>query len=193
MSEDYVRIYEGNSSLESNLLEEVSSYYWSDKSVFPSNVSSTSNQMFITFSSDEWWGGNGFKAKIYVELKHENMSVDACTVKNPCHINRGHCQSDDECKGVLKCGYSNCPAEHEYHQQLRCCYDYCSKWLDMDNGTLMSPWFPNYYPGKFRCQTLITVGMTIAGPRTITLEFLHFKASSTLFSVDISFTDLIHF
>ena len=156
-------------------MEEISGYYSKDKNVFPSNVSSSSNQMFIEFKSDEWWGSKGFKAKIHVELKYENLSVDACTMQKPCQIHQGHCQSDDECKGILKCGYSNCPAEQEYHQQSRCCYDYCSKWLDMENGTLMSPWFPDYYPGKLRCQTLITVGMTIAGPRTITLEFLHFK------------------
>ena len=122
-----------------------------------------------------------------------NISANACSITNPCSDNQGHCQSDDECKGVLKCGYSNCPAGHEYHQQSRCCYDYCSKWLDMENGTLMSPWFPNYYPREIGCQTLITVGMTIAGPRTITLEFLHFKVSSTVISVDISFTELIQF
>ena len=46
----------------------------------------------------------------------------------------------------------------------------------MDNGTLTSPWYPDYYPHDERCHTLITVGMTVAGPRTITLEFKHFKA-----------------
>ena len=168
-------------------MAEISGYYWKDKHVLPSNVSSSSNQIFIEFKSDEWWGIKGFKAKIHAEFKYKNLSVDACTVKKPCQINHGYCQSDDECKGVLKCGYNNCPVEH----QSRCCYDYCSEWLDMDNGTLMSPWFPNYYPSKFRCQTLITVGMTIAGPRTITLEFLHFKESSILLSVDMTFSDLI--
>ena len=158
-------------------MEEISGLLRKDTNVFPSNVSSSSNQMFIEFKSDEWWGSKGFKAKIHVELKYENLSVDACTVKEPCQINQGHCQSDDECKGYLKCGYDNCPSEQGYFPKSRCCYDYCSQWLDIENGVLTSPWYPDQYPWGFRCNTLIHVGMTIAGPRTITLEFLQFKVS----------------
>ena len=91
----------------------------------------------------------------------------------------------------LRCGHDNCNADFGYSLKSRCCYDYCSKWLNMEYGFLASPWFPDYYPRDFKCQTLITVGMTVAGPRTITLEFLHFKVSSILLSVNMSFSDLI--
>ena len=171
---DYVRVFDGSSSEELNLLTELSGWYtWN---VFPSNVSSSSNKLLITFTSDEVGGGFGFKAKIYVEpFQNANLSADACSLTNQCNVDQGHCQSDDECKGYLKCGHNNCPAELGHHTKTRCCYDYCSQWLDMENGILTSPWYPNQYPNDLRCHTLITVGMTVAGPRTITLQFLQFK------------------
>ena len=176
-SYDYVQVFDGKIAVQSNLLSKVSGIYEDGFTVFPSNISSSSNTLLITFTSDEWYTGKGFKAKIFVESSKDlNLSADDCSVASPCHAQQGHCQSDDECKGDLKCGQNNCPANHGYHQQTRCCYDYCSQWLDMENGTLTSPWYPEtYYPLNMRCHTLITVGMTVAGPRTITLEFLYFK------------------
>ena len=147
--------------------------------ILPSNISSSSNEMLITFSSDEWYTGQGFRAKIHVDSKHASISADACSMGSPCKENQGHCQSDDECKGYLKCGHNNCPSGLGYHPKARCCYDYCSQWLDMENGVLTSAWYPNRYPSGLTCHTLITVGMTIAGPRTITLEFLHFKVCTS--------------
>ena len=175
-SDDYVRVFDGNSSEELNLLTELSGRYAPGLHVFPSTVSSLSNELLITFTSDEYGRKNGFKAKIYIEpFQNANLSADACSLTNQCNVDQGHCQSDDECKGYLKCGHNNCPAELGHHTKTRCCYDYCSQWLDMENGTLTSPWYPQYYPEDFRCHTLITVGMTVAGPRTITLQFLQFK------------------
>ena len=178
---DYVRVFDGNSSEELNLLTELSGLHYPGEDVFPSNVSSLSNELLITFTSDEMGRDNGFIAKIYVEaFKNAYLSADACSLTNQCNVNEGHCQSDDECKGYLKCGH-NCPTELGYHTKTRCCYDYCSQWLDMENGILTSPRYPNQYP-KIRCHTLITVGMTVAGPRTITLQFLQFKVGK-LYSI----------
>ena len=175
---DYVRVFDGNSSEELNLLTELSGWYQPSWNVMPSNVSSLSNKLLITFTSDEHYRGRGFKLKIYiVPFKNANLSADACSLTNQCNVDQGHCQSDDECKGYLKCGHNNCPAELGQLTKTRCCYDYCSQWLDMENGILTSPWYPKEYPTDFRCQTLITVGRTVAGPRTITLQFLHFKVS----------------
>ena len=175
---DFVRVFDGNSSEDLNLLTELSDWYTQGWNVFPSNVSSSSNELHIIFSSNEQYRDEGFKAKIYIEpFQNANLSSDACSLTSQCNVNQGHCQSDDECQGYLKCGHNNCPAELGYHNKTRCCYDYCSQWLDMENGILTSPWYPQYYPGDFRCRTLITVGMTVAGPRTITLEFLQFKVS----------------
>ena len=173
---DYVRVFDGNSSEEVSLLTELSGIYLASGHVFPSNVSSLSNELLITFTSDEMGRDNGFIAKIYVEaFKNAYLSADACSLTNQCNVNEGHCQSDDECKGYLKCGHNNCPAELGHHTKTRCCYDYCSQWLDMENGILTSPWYPKTYPFKLSCHTLIAVGMTVAGPRTITLQFLQFK------------------
>ena len=155
----------------------VSGYYDVGHRVFPSNISSSSNQLLVTFTSDEYHSRRGFKLKIHEELKHGTLSADDCSVENPCDINHGHCQSDDECEGYLKCGHDNCNTDFGYPAKSRCCYDYCSQWLEY--GSLASPWFPDYYPTELRCQTLITVGMIVAGPRTITLEFLHFKVDNT--------------
>ena len=175
-----MRVYNDNSSKDTNLLTEVSGRFGSKfKHVLPSNISSINNQLLITFTTDEWsqtYNNLGIRLKIHVDpLMSANLSADACSITNPCLEKQGHCQSDDECKDYLKCGHNNCPAELGYHPQARCCYDYCSQWLDMDNGVLTSAHYPDYYPGSLRCRTLITVGMTVAGPRTITLEFLHFK------------------
>ena len=175
---DYVRVFDGNSSEDLNLLTEISGWYRPADHVFPSNVSSSSNELLITFASDENGRNQGFKAKIHVEpLQNATayLSADACSLTNQCNVDQGHCQSDDECKGYLKCGHNNCPAQLGHHTKTRCCYDYCSQWLDMENGILTSPWYPNQYPENFRCHTLITVGRTVAGPRTITLQFLQFK------------------
>ena len=180
-SHDYLNVFDGKSVKQSNLLSKISGSYHDGFTVFPSNISSSSNKLLVTFTSDEWYQRNGFKAKIFVESsKGLNLSADDCSATNPCHAQQGHCQSDDECIGDLKCGQNNCPANHGYHQQTRCCYDYCSQWLDMENGTLTSPWYPDSYPLNMRCHTLITVGMTVAGPRTITLEFLYFKVRDLL-------------
>ena len=37
-----------------------------------------------------------------------NWDLNCCTFANPCGIGRGHCDSDDECYGDLKCGSDNC-------------------------------------------------------------------------------------
>ena len=172
-----MKFFDGNISKEKYLLTEVSGQY-SAQFILPSNVSSSSNKLLVTFNSDEFSQGKGFKAKIHVEAwMNLELLADACSMTNPCKDKQGHCQSDDECQDYLKCGHRNCPAELGYHPKTRCCYDYCSQWLDMENGTLSSPWYPNRYPAEVRCRTLITVGMTVAGPRTITLEFLQFKVS----------------
>ena len=174
-----MKVIDSNVSKEANILAEVSGVYLTGSYVLPSNISSSSNQLLITFTSDELYVSSGFMAKIHIESSLKaNLSADACSMTSPCKDKEGHCQSDDECQGYLKCGHFNCPAGLGYHPKTRCCYDYCSNWLNMEEGYLASPWYPKNHPTDFKCRTLITVGMTVAGPRTITLEFLHFKVSN---------------
>ena len=186
-----MKFFDGNIAKEPYLLSEVTGTFDLGHHVFPSNVSSSSNKLLVNFVSDEFYRAHGFAVYIHVEpLINLELSGDACSITNPCKIEHGHCQSDDECQGYLKCGYKNCPAELGYHPKARCCYDYCSQWLDMENGILTSPWYPKMYPSEFRCRTLINVGMTVAGPRTITLEFLHFKVSKSYSITDVYFKSI---
>ena len=168
---DYLSIFDINSSEESYLLATLIG--WN----LPSKVKSSGSQMLVTFVSDHIGTNPGFLAKIHEEPKptYDPKARD-CSIVNPCDPEEGHCQSDFECKGTHRCGESNCPSG--YQKTTDCCYDYCGKWLDMENGTLVSPNYPNKYDDYQVCNWLITVAMTVAGPRTITLEFIKFAVSS---------------
>ena len=37
-----------------------------------------------------------------------NWDYTCCTAANPCRLNQGDCDSDDECSGDLRCGLDNC-------------------------------------------------------------------------------------
>ena len=80
-----MRFFDGNISHESNLLAEVSGFYVNEYNLFPSNVSSSSNKLLVTFTSDEHFIAEGFKAKIHVEaLTDLELSTDACSIIDPC-------------------------------------------------------------------------------------------------------------
>ena len=38
---------------------------------------------------------------------------DFCTIDEPCGVNEGDCDSNDECKNHLFCGSNNCPESLE--------------------------------------------------------------------------------
>ena len=166
-------IYDGNSSQESNLLGTLTGYN------LPSKIISSSNTLLVSFVSDHLGTRTGFHANIREESKptYDPKARD-CSIANPCEPEQGHCQSDFECKGTHRCGESNCPLG--YLETTDCCYDYCGKWLDLENGTLVSPNYPNKYDSDQICNWLIVVAMTVAGPRTITLEFIKFAVSNYL-------------
>ena len=46
-----------------------------------------------------------------------------CTIKNPCGVNQGDCDSHAECLGGLVCGLNNCPESLGYNPEVDCCYD----------------------------------------------------------------------
>ena len=145
----------------------------------PSKIKSSGNQILVTFVSDHYGIQHGFRASIHEEPKSvDDQKARDCSIANPCDPEEGHCQSDFECKGTHRCGEKNCP--FGYMKTTDCCYDYCMKWLDMENGTLVSPNYPNKYDHYQVCDWLITVAMTVAGPRTITLEFIKFSVSNYL-------------
>ena len=39
----------------------------------------------------------------------EKFSWACCTKKDPCYVDEGDCDNDDECAGDLVCGKNNCP------------------------------------------------------------------------------------
>ena len=167
---DYLSIFDGNSSDKADLLGTLIG--WN----LPSKITSSGNQMFVTFVSDHFGTESGFLANIYEESNPADDPLDRdCSITNPCDPEEGHCQSDFECRGNHRCGENNCPSG--YLKTTDCCYDYCGKWLDMENGTLVSPNYPEKYDNYQECDWLIVVAMTVAGPRTMTLEFIKFAVS----------------
>ena len=183
---DYLNIYDGNSSTESEHLGTLIGYN------LPSKIASSGNQILINFVSDHFGTWTGFRANIHEEPKQrEDPKARDCSIANPCKPEEGHCQSDFECKGSHRCGENSCPTE--YLNSTVCCYDYCGKWLDIENGTLVSPNYPDKYDNHQVCDWLVVVAMTVAGPRTITLEFIKFAVSDKVINVlnkHISFVSL---
>ena len=167
MIPDFLNIYDGYSSDEVYLLGSLIGRN------LPSKITSSSNQMLVTFASDHFGSDYGLLANIHEQPKPAaDPKARDCSIADPCNLEEGHCQSDFECKGTFRCGENNCPSG--FLKTTNCCYDYCGKWLNMENGTLVSPNYPNKYDNYQVCDWLIVVAMTVAGPRTITLEFMKF-------------------
>ena len=61
-----------------------------------------------------------------------------CTPSNQCDIREGDCDSDNDCRGNLKCGVNNCPANRKFSSSDDCCYDPASgrrRWSVNDFST----------------------------------------------------------
>ena len=56
------------------------------------------------------------KSGTYLEVK------GCCSIDDPCDVDEGDCDSDDECKGELICGQANCD-EKKFgkNQRTDCC------------------------------------------------------------------------
>ena len=48
-------------------------------------------------------------------------SEDFCTTDEPCELDEGDCDSDDECKSHLFCGSDNCPTLLGFSSSIDCC------------------------------------------------------------------------
>ena len=46
---------------------------------------------------------------------------DFCSTDEPCEVNEGDCDSDDECKSNLFCGSNNCPDSLRVLSSIDCC------------------------------------------------------------------------
>ena len=163
---DALRIYDGNSS-EANLLAEVIAFHYNVK------VSSTGSQMFITFDSDKRSNWVGFHATFQeITVAPLNEAIKACSKDNPCHAGEGQCWYHKQCAGSLKCGYI-CPPVLGYPKPYYCCFDYCGLWLDMENGVITSPQYPDQYNNFEECIWTISAKEN----QTVLLHFLEFEVS----------------
>ena len=166
---DTLRIYNGNSS-EAELLSEISDGYH-----FNVKVASTGPQMFITFDSDSDWRWVGFHATFQeITFVSQDQVTKPCSQYNPCHEDEGQCYSNKQCSGTLKCGKDNCPIVLGYGGEHDCCYDYCEQWLDMTNGIITSPEYPNSYNYFEECIWTIHAEEN----QTVVLHFLDFGVSA---------------
>ena len=166
---DVLKIYDGNSS-EATLLVEISGGPHENV-----KVSSTGPQMFITFDSDESGNWQGFHATFQEStLIPQDQVTKPCSQDNPCHEGEGQCYSHKQCSGTLKCGKNNCPTESGYGPYHDCCYDYCKQWLDMENGLITSPEYPNPYNIFEECIWTISAEEN----QTVLLHFLDFEVSA---------------
>ena len=138
----------------------------------PSDVQSVSHQLTVRFLTDRLNTGAGFKAKILIQDGPRDKAANACSVANPCHVNQGHCFYDGQCIGDLRCGKNNCPTELGYDSDTNCCYDYCSQWLNLSDGTLTSPNYPNYYENMMTCSWMITSSIA---DNILKIEFEDFR------------------
>ena len=46
---------------------------------------------------------------------------DFCTTDEPCGVDEGDCDDDDECRNDLICGLSNCPDSLDVSSAIDCC------------------------------------------------------------------------
>ena len=89
-----------------------------------------------------------------------------CSTQNPCDINEGHCTADNQCMGDLMCGNDNCLPILGFANGTNCCYGIC-RMVDMKNGILTSPNYPDFYLNNLDCADQITV----EEGKIITIEF----------------------
>ena len=78
---------------------------------------------------------------------------DYCTTENPCGIDQGDCDFNNECQTNLLCGPKNCPTSLGFDLEVDCCI----------SNQIMSPNYPNSYPSNSQETWLITapIGSTI--------------------------------
>ena len=144
--------------------------------------------MLVKFKSDSVLSGRGFKAAI--DYKPQGLGTYSfCSTLRLCQIDEGNCghdlsnmedypfSADYECADGLKCGHDNCPPQLELSHWVDCCYQpmwkRCQDSLDLKEGVLSSPNYPNYYEPYQECSWLLSVPEN----STVTLEFKSLSVS----------------
>ena len=63
----------------------------------------------------------GFDAHTDCCYKAVVGTEDFCSTDQPCKVDEGHCDSDDECESHLFCGSNNCPDSLGFLPSVDCC------------------------------------------------------------------------
>lgn len=122
----------------------------------PPILASTSNKMFIRFSSDGSGQGRGFSAALYQEIDECKLSAHGC---------------EQNCINTLD-GYScACRLGYKLRSDMKTCEINCGGIINATNGTIESPAFPNAYPANEECIWEIVSN----DPYRIVLNFTHFE------------------
>ena len=174
---DYLAAYDGKSFDNPTQIRSLTGNLTNYRPVL---IKGSGQNMLVEFKSDAIISGRGFKATI--SYKPQGLGTwSFCSTTNLCQIDEGNCGLDEsvtgeisgdyECAGGLKCGYDNCPSHLELSYWVNCCYQpkwrTCKDSLDMENGAIFSPYYPNYYEPYQECSWLIEAPEN----HTITLEF----------------------
>ena len=150
----------------------------------PVLIKGSAQTMLVQFKSDSVLSGRGFKANIL--YKPRGLGTwSFCSSSKLCQLDEGNCghdyawwsSSNYECAGGLKCGHDNCPPSLELSRWVDCCYkpkwQRCEDSIDLANGFISSPYYPNYYEPYQECSWFISVPKN----KTITLEFVALDVS----------------
>lgn len=121
----------------------------------PEDIKSSGNKLYVKFVSDGSVQKAGFAATFVKEY-------DECaTDEHGC----GHI-----CVNTLGSYKCECKIGYELHSDGRKCEDACGGYIDLANGTIQSPSFPDLYPPNKNC-----VWQIVAPDQyRITLNFTHF-------------------
>ena len=172
-----MKAYNGNSSWHDLLAHVHYHVHQGSNAHTIDTFTSSGSEMLVEFSSD-YYVDIGFFAKIHqTSTKNKDSLATFCTVTNPCKANEGHCYHDQQCHKGLLCGTRNCPLALGYANDTNCCYEPCNDWLDLENGILTSPNYPNYYPTNTEC------AWTISAPQhsqIVKIQFLDFEVGGIL-------------
>ncbi|CAG0913992.1 unnamed protein product, partial [Notodromas monacha] len=126
----------------------------------PEDLVASGNKMYIRFKSDDTIAKPGFSAVFMKEY-------DECA-----RLDHG-CQH--LCVNTLGGFECRCKIGYELHSNGKDCEDACGGTIDSENGTIVSPSYPEMYPSNKECTWEI-----IAPPNhKITLNFTHFDLEGT--------------
>lgn len=122
----------------------------------PPILASTTNKMFIRFSSDASAQGRGFSATLYQEINECKLAEHGC---------------EQNCINTLD-GYTcTCRLGYKLRSDMKTCEINCGGVISTTNGTIESPSFPHAYPANEECVWEIVSH----DPYRIVLNFTHFE------------------